>query len=194
MKFDTRGERAVNALGVLQDNASNFFSNIFKKHDGSFSCKEGCSKCCYVDLSIFEVEAARISAWFVGLNEFEKNTLLSSWKKSKEVLGKNANGKEHTNCAFLVDERCSVYEVRPLICRTQGAPLYFEEDKIFDICPLNFENQALPEKNEWLNVERLNALLSLVQSQYAKDTEANSSNRISLKTLRKNLIEDTYAV
>lgn len=183
---------SLNSLGTLQENGTQFFSKVFHKYPQSFSCKEGCSKCCYVDLSVFEVEATKIVNWFSMLSPIRQSELKALWQNHLFKEGDNANGEKNLSCAFLIDEKCSIYEARPLICRTQGAPLYFQEMNKVDICPLNFKNEEMPPRENWLNVDRLNMLLALVQNQYAKEASTDSESRLSLKSIRSLLVGSSY--
>ena len=57
--------------------------------------------------------------------------------QKKWVLILNNPGK---TCQFLVDDKCSIYDKRPLICRTY--PHYVENDKIKvqkNICPVSWK-------------------------------------------------------
>jgi len=119
----------------------------------------------------FEVEATRLINWFHSLSEDDKVKLKNLWKT--EV-------KEGA-CTFLYNDRCSIYEARPIICRTQGAPLFIQSENVLDYCPLNFE-KADPEKEDWLNLERLNTLLSFA----AKTT--GEEKRVSLKKVKRDFI------
>jgi Fe-S-cluster containining protein len=159
------------AIETLQENASGFFDKINQKYPNDMKCKEGCSKCCYTDISVFEVESTLIREWFEALNNDEKESLISKWNV------KSPSGA----CTFLVDDSCSIYPVRPIICRTQGAPLFLSQENILDYCPLNFEKSD-PPKEDWLNLERLNTLLSFAAS------NAGLDQRIRLKKLKESFI------
>lgn len=158
-------------IETLQENASAFFEKIHSKHAASMKCKEGCSKCCFTDISVFEVEGERIREWFKTLSEERKSELKTLWQTPP------ASGA----CAFLYNDSCSIYEARPIICRTQGAPLFIQADNILDYCPLNFE-AGDPPKEDWLNLDRLNTLLS-----FAAKT-SGLEKRIRLKKLKQELI------
>ncbi len=152
------------SLKTLQANASGFFDKVQNKHVDKMVCKAGCSKCCYVDLSVFTVEANLIRDWFQSLTSDRQNELRTLWRTELKD-GENANGKKEKSCAFLKDEMCTIYEARPLICRTQGAPLFFQELNSFDVCPLNFSQSEIPPREDWLNVDRLNTLLAMLQGE-----------------------------
>lgn len=153
---------------TLQENASGFFDKIATKYSSSMKCAEGCSKCCFTDITIFEVEANRIKEWFQTLGPDEQDRLKKLW----------ATPVTEGACAFLYNDRCSIYEARPIICRTQGAPLFIQADNVLDYCPLNFKDGD-PPKEDWLNLDRLNTLLS-----FAAKT-AGEEKRVSLKKLKR---------
>ena len=162
--------KTPNPIISLQENASGFFDKIYQKHSDSMKCKEGCSKCCFTDISVFEVEAQRVRDWFLELAPESQTHLKDLWK-TEPVLGA---------CSFLYNDSCSIYEARPVICRTQGAPLFVQADNVLDYCPLNFE-RADPPKEDWLNLDRLNTLLSFAAKTSGLD------KRIKLKKLKSEL-------
>lgn len=136
-------------------------------------CKNGCSKCCYTDISIFEVEASNIRKWFASLSIDQQNSIKDKWQLPQT----------EGSCAFLRNESCTIYEARPLICRTQGLALrYMEEGEPFiDICPLNEEMIEEMEDKDVMNLDLLNTIISKLETD-----SANGVNRprISLKDLK----------
>lgn len=156
---------------TLQENASGFFDKIAQKYSSEMKCKAGCSKCCYTDISVFRVESERINEWF----------LFQDVSKQKELKDLWATKNEPGACCFLYEDKCSIYESRPVICRTQGAPLFLATENVLDYCPLNFESGD-PSKEDWLNLERLNTMLSLAAKSVAQD------ERIRLKKLKEKLL------
>lgn len=189
MELMNKNIQSLRSLKTLGENAEAFFTKVFEKHSNQFSCARGCSKCCYVDLSVFSIEAFFIEEWFSNLSQSKKEQLQSLWQNASEKMGENAAGEKNPACVFLVDENCSIYESRPLICRTQGAILFFENESKVDVCPLNFAESELPGREDWLNVDRLNTLLSLVQNQFAKENVKYLDQRVTLRSLREKLIE-----
>ncbi len=159
-------------IETLQENASGFFEKVATKYASSMKCSEGCSKCCYTDITVFEVESIVITSWFKNLDSKMQSELRELWK-SPVIDGA---------CSFLYNDRCSVYEARPIICRTQGAPLFVQVDNTLDYCPLNF-TEGDPPKEDWLNLDRLNTLLS-----FAAKT-AGEEKRVRLKKLKQELIQ-----
>lgn len=154
-------------IETLQENASGFFEKISTKYSADMKCQEGCSKCCFTDISVFKVESERIVEWVNSLDSHAYKKLQELWQT------KNEPGA----CTFLYNDRCSIYEARPVICRTQGAPLFLATENVLDYCPLNFE-AGDPPKEDWLNLERLNTMLSLAAK------SAGLDERIRLKKLK----------
>lgn len=126
-------ERATRRLHVL--------------HATRLQCRSGCASCCVDELTVFEVEAARIR------------------RHHADLL---ASGAAHAvgGCAFLDAEgACRIYADRPYVCRTQGLPLRWLEEhepspgeragdeplrhhELRDICPKNEPGEALEELGE----------------------------------------------
>ena len=139
-------------------------------------CKKGCNQCCYTDFSIFETEAENIKIWFESLSLDEKEKLkqkLATTQEDKDGIGP---------CAFLKDDVCTIYHVRPLICRTQGNAFMLEENgqQNLDICPLNEEAIDQINQSDILNLELLNTILTKMNS-----AQGFSGKRISLKDLKE---------
>jgi uncharacterized protein len=172
----------------LQENASQKFSLIYEKFRSEMKCGPGCSKCCEVDLGVSVVEAERLVLWFAKQPESIQSALKEKWRASPLT-------KNQKNCAFLVSNQCSVYEARPIICRTQGAPLEFDlrkDEKGVDACSLNFTQNGIPQdRMQWIDLERLNALISIAnQAQKSElpeglSSRVNREKRVLLRDLRE---------
>lgn len=130
-------------------------------------CQSGCSRCCLVDLSVFQIEADTIRAWFSSLTFAEQDELRKQWKTPLQK-GLNFHNEEVGACPFLRNDRCTIYEVRPLICRSQGLPLKFsfDEQEGVDACPLNFNGTEL-ELSNCLDLDKLNQILAQLELQHS---------------------------
>lgn len=75
-------------------------------------------------------------------------------------------------CPLLLEDRCALYERRPLICRTHGLPVTLEElrqeGRLFDVCPLNFNDQK-PSREDIIDLDTLNALLFTVNALFCEE-------------------------
>jgi uncharacterized protein len=159
-------------INDLYAKVHDFESKIRRNVQALSSCRESCSKCCYTDLSVFQIEADNIRNWFFQLNDIEKTYLKNRWKLSpKSML--NFKGEEVSSCSFLRNESCTIYEARPLICRTQGLGLKYKEgeETYLDICPLNESMLEELLDSELINLDLLNTILSQLEKMKAPGTQ-----------------------
>src|SRR5215467_1438567 len=135
-------------------------------------CRAGCSGCCRHHLSVFAVEAEEARA---AIESLPPPIRVRVEEQAREVINREAQG-ERVACPLLVDDRCSIYQSRPLICRTQGLPLLMESEDgepEVDFCPLNFtEIGAVDDLDEdhLVPLDKLNLRLALVNLQHCRDT------------------------
>lgn len=186
-------------IDSLQANVSSFFERFHMRYAAQMKCARGCAKCCRVELHVFPVEAESILRWWKGRSSAQRNELAQLWREGQ------GGACEQPKCVFLVNENCTVYESRPIICRSQGLPLKVkslidsdsESEKIeLSLCELNFvEDDSLPSAGEWLDLERLNTLLAIAQQQ-SNDISAEISQlavqdqgRVSLSSLKSLLLQ-----
>lgn len=162
----------------LYTKVADFESRLSSELMSLSQCRKGCSKCCYTDISVFEVEAANIRNWFNTLTDPQKSELHSKW---------TAPSNEGA-CPFLHEEACTIYEARPLICRTQGLALSFkEDDQLYaDICPLNEKMLDELDHKQFLNLDLLNLILSQLEK---NDSPSQNRERVKLSALRISFIE-----
>ena len=134
-------------------------------------CRAGCSGCCRHHLSVFAVEADETRAAVEALPAPIRDRVE---EQAREVIKREAQGGP-VSCPMLVDDRCSIYQSRPLICRTQGLPLLMEAEdggQEVDFCPLNFtETGAVDDLDEGhlVPLEALNLRLALVNLRHCRE-------------------------
>jgi hypothetical protein len=96
-------------------------------------------------------------------------------EQAREVINREAKG-ERVACPLLVDDRCSIYESRPLICRTQGLPLLMEAEDgglEVDFCPLNFAGVGAVDdldEEHLVPLDALNLRLALLNLEHCRET------------------------
>ena len=176
---------------VLQENATQSFQKIHETLSPQMKCGSGCSQCCLAEFSIFSGEASLVIEWFTGLSDEEKRSLREKWQK------------EAKGCAFLRNQLCTIYEARPIICRTQGAPLRLTKEnkkevrEEIDACPLNFTAGIPKDRTQWLDLDRLTHL-QVIAEEFSKKNGlilaeiqpfCDENGRIPLRTLQKILLE-----
>ena len=96
-----------------------FFARVEARHGSDMQCQTGCSDCCNARLTITLAEARAI------VDELE------SWPDERRAaLAANAAASTD-RCAALDDNgRCLIYGVRPLVCRSHGAPIRLREGSL----------------------------------------------------------------
>ena len=112
-----------------------FFQRVEQRHGSDLQCHTGCSDCCHTRLTVTTVEARAI-ADEIGTWPADRRTALAA----------NASASS-ANCAALDPQgRCLIYSVRPIVCRSHGAPIRLREGSlpVVRACFRNFP--AGPEK------------------------------------------------
>ncbi|RYZ95081.1 MAG: YkgJ family cysteine cluster protein [Proteobacteria bacterium] len=162
-------EEVISRYGELQARVDEKFAEIHARYPAAFRCREGCHSCCKPNLTVNRLEAASIALFLRDRPE-----LIASLRELAA-----ANPFRAKRCSFLnAAGACGIYEARPLVCRSHGAPIQFKEGggedamRLRDVCGLNFTGLdigALPA-DAVFNLDTLNTLLALLSSQaYGKD-------------------------
>jgi Fe-S-cluster containining protein len=111
----------------LRDEVDNLCNKLHKIHKKYTNCKLDCDECC-MNFRLLPVEFHSI-LWSV--KEFE--------------TGIN-NDPNPESCPFLLNHSCSIYQTRPIICRSHGLPILDMdsegEDWELSFCPLNFKTAS----------------------------------------------------
>lgn len=138
------------------------FSSLLREH---LRCAPGCSSCCR-RFSVTPLEAALIGEQINSLPKL------------------HPSGKAGAHCGFLIDDLCSIYIHRPLICRTQGLPIgYIDEinERIdVSVCPLNFSEDYQFTHEELLFLDPFNTRLAELNSRYCRENGIDVTSRIPL--------------
>ncbi|CAN7761219.1 YkgJ family cysteine cluster protein [Pseudorhodoferax sp. LjRoot39] len=123
------------------------------------ACRKGCAHCCHISVTISAVEAAVIGR-HVGVkpaqpeNAVKLQELQELQNAFSEVQAISAR-TEPSPCPFLVDNACSIYEVRPVACRLL---LSLDDDEL--LCRL-IPGQAVPVP--YANSDQLKTLYLMAQ-------------------------------
>jgi len=167
-------DHAGSALVILRRRVDEHFDAALTRSPGAMQCRVGCSRCCHQRFGVFEVEAHRVRAALARLSRADP-----ALRERVREQADDPAAMHH--CALLVDDRCAVYEERPLICRTHGLPTRVVEDGIASLqgCPLNF-TAGEPPVESVLELAAVNAPLSVM----ARMWEGNGS-RAALEELAR---------
>lgn len=156
----------MSRLAELHAKVDGFFTRVEQRHGDDMQCATGCSDCCHVRLTITEVEAAAIEE------------LVDSWPEARRAALAEIGPDDH--CAALdASGRCKIYEARPIVCRSHGAPIRMRRDSlpVIESCFRNFTHTE-PAPDCVLDQQTLSALTLAV------DRDAGGSgDRVDLAAL-----------
>ncbi len=138
-------------------------SERFKK---KLKCRPGCIECC-INFSVLPLEAA-----------FIIETIKNSTPTQTDV---------DTKCPLLLGDHCSIYDIRPIICRTQGLPIAYIDEASGSIevsaCQINFADDYQFSQKDLLFMDQLNQILAELNLQYCNATGQDPHKRIALADL-----------
>ncbi len=144
--------------------------SLKERFSQKITCHLGCVGCCQQQLTLSLIEADFISLAIRNLPTDQQQKILLAAQAIK-----NKTNKTDT-CPLLDDLTCSVYESRPVICRTHGFPITFKDEEseelFLDVCPLNFsEDGDSVELNpiDTIDIDRLNLRLAAINYTYSRD-------------------------
>lgn len=153
---------------------------MFEDQKPFIKCKEGCAYCCKEgEYPLSELEYV---CMMLNYNELENKlkdkvteNIINLLKKSREKM---------YECPFLVNNRCTVYKSRGIICRTFGLISYDDKDKKrIPFCvnlDLNYANVYNKEKH-------------IIERNAPDGTEPAAYN-ISRKVLRSSKVEKQFDI
>ncbi len=149
---------------------SSFLEDIHKKY---MKCKNGCDLCC-IDFNIFPVE------YYSILNELKKGN----------VKPEPEENSENNVCSFLKNHSCTIYNQRPIMCRTHGLPLiYANDDGEFELsaCELNFTAFDFEDftMENTLPQDKYNSKLFILNRQFIADFKAKKFGEMDLIPLKQ---------
>lgn len=112
------------------------------------ACRAGCSHCCHINVLVPEPEA-RVIAKEIGLHApaqpDPRNILITGDYASDEGMAKFQREKETRHmshfgqpCPFLLNNQCSIYSFRPMVCRQQ---ISLDDDEL--LCRL-VDGESIP--------------------------------------------------
>jgi len=116
--------RTPDGLQALVTNAIKTMEDLWedlKCEAPNYACTKGCSWCCHQSVMVTAVEAIH-AAQFLHDNLAEQEVLrlrdhVASRARKADGLDNHERTDERIPCAFLMDDVCSIYPVRPLQCR-----------------------------------------------------------------------------
>ncbi len=103
----------LDAFAIL-NGAIDYLIDCEKEEKRELGCGAGCSACCFQEVPISPLEA-------IALCYGAKEYLQGEEKIKVQAQLKEQNGNKDWNngqCPFLVEDKCSIYPLRPMACRS----------------------------------------------------------------------------
>ena len=181
---------------ALVDKVDAFTRAVATRRADDLRCAAGCSSCCHAWLSVNRVEAEVLRRALAALAPALREEVRA---RGMRELAREARGEGTARWALLDEQgRCSVYDSRPLVCRTQGHALRYPHGFIPEAavtrkttngdvtwCPLNY-HAAEPRGEDVLDAERVDQILALVDVRAGERhalVDARSPSRLALSSL-----------
>jgi len=163
--------KSMELYSQLVEKINQYEAKLLEKYSSDIVCRRGCDICCILE-SVFPVEA------FVIYESI----------RSGEVMPGDLSYNSPGRCVFLKEGICSIYTVRPVICRTHGYPVYVE-GKV-DFCPENFKERSSIDSEYILNLDNLNSALASINLIFSGENSDDffKRERIPLKELAEFVI------
>ena len=167
----------IASLSKLASEVERGFEQILARHRDSMECRPGCTDCCRCRLSVTRVEEAFIRD---GLSRLPVS--------ARQELKRRSTAPSSEMCPALDDDgRCQIYESRPLICRSFGAPLRYRypvpliHPSQIDVCDKNFTETDTPKSgNDVLDQTSLNEALAAIDDAYCTERGLPRGERVPL--------------
>lgn len=161
----------------IRSEADQVFSIIAKQCPTEVKCHQGCTDCCYALFDLCLIEAMYISHKFHSTITGDlKQSILDAadradrriYKLKKEAYKSNQLGvdpekilleigSQKVRCPFLsVEDKCILYEYRPIICRVYGVPLVVGDE----VRSCKFSGFKQGEKYPTVFIEKIQKRLS----------------------------------
>src|SRR5215471_16429049 len=153
----------------LVEQVDKWTAEMVRRYQAHLMCRKGCDLCCQRKFTVSAIEGYHIATLFHQL----------------PAAVQRAVRKRKQSCTFLIKGACSVYESRPIICRTYGLPsLHRNQQAEGEIswCELNFTevpNDFAFKADGIVDIDTLNVKIEGVNSLFLKESGL-SQQRIAM--------------
>ncbi|MCP4675261.1 MAG: YkgJ family cysteine cluster protein [Deltaproteobacteria bacterium] len=150
-----------------------FSASVRARYGDQIACQAECADCCQAGLTLVMIEAVAIGVAY-GIDA--ERIHLQAGQPCLQTEGR---------CHLLNDnDLCTIYENRPLVCRTHGLPLdYSDKDNTgVTYCEKNFISRA-PHRSAVLDMTNLETALFAVNLDYCRKLGLNPMARVTIDRL-----------
>ncbi|MBR1942131.1 YkgJ family cysteine cluster protein [bacterium] len=124
-------EQLINYQIYLKLIHERLLDKYFAEQAPYLCCKDGCSHCCKKgQYPMSDIEVKYIMIKFASLDTEKRNEILTNIQnvlEERKIC--NSAEKFFYQCPFLLNDSCSVYENRAIICRTHGLMFFIEDNE-----------------------------------------------------------------
>jgi len=115
---------------IYLEQIDSILANFFAKQEPYIFCKEGCSLCC--EKGTYPLTKIEFDYMMQGLDELApplQEEIKNNIEQLVDEKKKSGESKFFHACPFLLNNRCSIYQNRAMICRSYGLTVcYTRED------------------------------------------------------------------
>jgi len=164
--MSTHNPNFIDSYYQLRKQIDDRAKELSQLHTDHLKCRKGCDSCCE-SIHVFPLEFSAI-------------------KRELKLQGRGLPvrkfNKFRKSCVFLKDGACSIYYSRPIICRTQGLPLMYQNlsGKGYEIshCQLNFTAFDLSNftVDNSMYMPDFNSKLFLLNKEYVELEDLHNKN------------------
>ena len=151
----------------LRKRVDRISESIQARYGEHISCRPACFECCQAGLTVVLVEATVIGKAF-GIEE--ERIHLQAGQPPLHDEG---------SCAMLTEDgHCRIYRHHPIICRTHGFPLRYEENQI-TVCYKNFLVRE-PHESAIIDMQDINTALFNANFNYCRQRGLSPMARVAI--------------
>ena len=140
----------------------------FEEQKDYICCKEGCSLCCQRgEYPCSEIEFEYLTIGFSYLPEETQKIILGNIEKIKKEKSGFKGADFSYQCPFLINNRCSIYNYRMVVCKTFGLIYYNDLQEIGSSNPMKIPfcnekglnySKVIDEKTKIISTQKVKAL------------------------------------
>lgn len=108
---------AINTIRLLHEQVDALTEKIKKKPGVHFDCKAGCSYCCSLRVAATPPEVFLIARHLKKLPTASLSELIERLKTRSEAARGVLTEDFFLPCTMLADGQCTIYSIRPVMCR-----------------------------------------------------------------------------
>lgn len=108
---------AINLVRQLHGQIDSLVTEIKQKLGVRFDCKKGCNYCCKLRIEAVPPEVFLIARQLRTLPSADFNKLIANLEEHSKVARGVRMENFNLQCPLLKDNACSIYSIRPVMCR-----------------------------------------------------------------------------